>query len=68
MSSGESSRPTSNRRRLNRDPKIDPNIRKQYMPLLPEWDSQLPEVLEESVVVQAKVRAEDGRESVIDNI
>lgn len=67
MSSG-SNRPSSNRRGLNRDPKIDPDIQKQYVPLLPNWDSQLPEVLEESMKVQSKVRAEDGRESVIDNI
>ncbi|CAO4380682.1 unnamed protein product [Caenorhabditis nigoni] len=64
-----SSRPSSsNRRGINRDPKIDSDIHKQYMPLLPEWDSQLPEVLEESAAVQAKVKSEDGRESVIDAI
>ncbi|ULT91121.1 hypothetical protein L3Y34_009024 [Caenorhabditis briggsae] len=66
ISSSRSS--SSNRRGINRDPKIDSDIRKQYMPLLPEWDSQLPEVLVESAAVQAKVKSEDGRESVIDAI
>uniref|UniRef100_A0A1I7U888 Uncharacterized protein n=1 Tax=Caenorhabditis tropicalis TaxID=1561998 RepID=A0A1I7U888_9PELO len=67
MSSGDSSR-SSNRRGIDRRPKIDGDIHKQYMPLLPKWDSQLPEVFEESATVQAKVRAEDSREAVIENV
>ncbi|CAL2045900.1 unnamed protein product [Caenorhabditis brenneri] len=68
MSSGAASRPSSNRRGISRNAKIDSDVHKQYMPLLPDWDSQLPEVLEESVTVQAKVKSEDSREAVIDSI
>uniref|UniRef100_A0A8R1IFY5 Uncharacterized protein n=1 Tax=Caenorhabditis japonica TaxID=281687 RepID=A0A8R1IFY5_CAEJA len=60
-------RPTENRRRrLDREPKIDADCQQHYVPLLPEWDSQLPEVFDESVQVQAKVKSEDSRETSID--
>ncbi|CAI2354197.1 unnamed protein product [Caenorhabditis sp. 36 PRJEB53466] len=68
--SSSAPRPTENRRpnRLSRDPNINSDVHEKYVPMLPEWDSQMPDVLDELVSVQKKVKAEDGRETAIENL